>query len=106
MPGRESEAHPAFSPIRRTNSQRGETFSAARAEGRTRHWPRHFWEHANRDGGDYERHMDDLHDNPVKHGHLTRVADWPYSSFHRYVERGIYDLERGADDNVRRLEME
>jgi len=37
----------------------------------------------------------------LKHGHVTRVADWPYSSFHRYVERGIYSLEWAAGDNVR-----
>ena len=35
-----------------------------------------------------------------------KVADWPYSSFHRYVRTGIYNLEWAADDNVRRLEME
>jgi putative transposase len=43
--------------------------------------------------GDYERQVDYIHYNPVKHGHVKRVADWPYSSFHRYVERGIYNLE-------------
>jgi putative transposase len=69
-------------------------------------WQRRFWEHVIRDEGDYERHVDYLHYNPVKHGHVTRVADWPYSSFLRYVQRGIYDLEWGADDNVRGLEME
>jgi hypothetical protein len=35
-----------------------------------------------------------------------KVADWPYSSFHRYVERGIYDLDWETDDYVRSLEME
>jgi putative transposase len=44
--------------------------------------------------------------NPVKHGHVTRVADWPYSSFHDYVRRGICDLEWAADDIVRQLKME
>ncbi len=56
--------------------------------------------------GDYERQVDYLHYNPVKHGQVTRVADWPYSSFHRQVERGIYPLEGAAADNVRSLEME
>ncbi|MBM4294816.1 MAG: hypothetical protein FJ126_07940 [Deltaproteobacteria bacterium] len=45
-----------------------------------------------RDKVDYERHADYIHYNPVKHGHVTRVAAWPYPSFHRYVERGIYAL--------------
>jgi hypothetical protein len=44
--------------------------------------------------------------NPVKHGQVTRVAEWAYSSFYRYVERGIYNLEWAADDKVRSLEME
>jgi putative transposase len=27
---------------------------------------------------------------PVKHGHVGRVRDWPYSSFHRMVRLGFY----------------
>ena len=69
-------------------------------------WQRRFWEHVIRDERDYELHVDHLHYNPVKHGHVTRVADGPYSSFHRYVQRDVYDLVWGADDNVRSLEME
>ena len=53
-------------------------------------WQRRFWEHAIRDEWDYASHMDYLHFNPVKHGHVGRVADWPYSSFTRCVERGLY----------------
>jgi putative transposase len=68
-------------------------------------WPRSFWEHAIRDARRDERHVDYLHDIPVKQGHVTVVADWPYSSFHRYVRSGIYDLEWAADNNVRRREM-
>jgi putative transposase len=49
--------------------------------------------------------VDDLHDNPVKHGQVIRVADWPYSSFQRYVRSGIDNLAGAADDDVRRLEM-
>jgi len=44
--------------------------------------------------------------NSVKHGHVGRAPDWPYSSSYRYVERGIYNLEWAADDTVRILEME
>ena len=35
--------------------------------------------------------MDYLHYNPVKHGLVKQVQDWPYSTFHRYVEYGVYD---------------
>jgi putative transposase len=34
--------------------------------------------------------MDYIHINPVKHGLVGQVVDWPYSTFHRYVERGVY----------------
>ncbi|MGX9429339.1 MULTISPECIES: REP-associated tyrosine transposase [Bradyrhizobium] len=60
-------------------------------------WQRRFWEHAIRDDTDLERHVDYIHFNPVKHGHVTRVADWPHSSFHRYVERGLLDADWGGD---------
>ena len=53
-------------------------------------WQRHFWEHAIRDEADYQQHIDYIHVNPLKHKLVSQVKDWPYSSFHRYVERGIY----------------
>ena len=53
-------------------------------------WQRRFWEHAIRDDGDYAAHIDYIHINPFKHGLVQHVSDWPYSSFHRFVERGIY----------------
>lgn len=53
-------------------------------------WQRRFWEHQIRDDYDYEAHMDYLHYNPVKHGYVKAVRDWPYSSFHQYVQKGIY----------------
>ena len=46
-------------------------------------------------------HMDYAHINPVKHGLVKRVADWPYSTFHRLVSQGTYPPEwagsAGAD---------
>jgi len=44
-------------------------------------WQRRFWEHALRDDNDYARHFDYVHYNPVKHGYVERVRDWPYSTF-------------------------
>jgi putative transposase len=60
-------------------------------------WQRRYWEHAIRDDADLERHIDYIHFNPVKHGHVTHVADWPHSSFHRYVERGVLVADWGGD---------
>ena len=58
-------------------------------------WQRRFWEHTLRDENDYARHFDYLHYNPVKHGYVERVRDWQYSTFHRWVKQGIYDLNLG-----------
>jgi putative transposase len=52
-------------------------------------WQRRFWEHTIRDSGDFERHADYIHFNPVKHGLVSRVRDWPFSSFHRFVREGL-----------------
>jgi putative transposase len=60
-------------------------------------WQRRYWEHAVRDDADFERHIDYIHFNPVKHGHVTRVAGWPHSSFHRFVEKGLLDADWGGD---------
>jgi putative transposase len=56
-------------------------------------WQRHYWEHCIRDDADYQQHVDYVHVNPLKHGHVKKVADWPYSTFHRFVEKGIYPID-------------
>jgi putative transposase len=43
-----------------------------------------------RDEADYLAHMNYVHINPVKHGLVRQVKDWPYSTFHRLVQRGVY----------------
>lgn len=52
-------------------------------------WQKRFWEHTLRNETDYLRHLDYIHYNPVKHGLVQYVADWPYSSFHQFVRDGI-----------------
>lgn len=60
-------------------------------------WQRRFWEHMIRDEDDLRRHMDYLHFNPVKHGLVKCVKDWPYSTFHRFVKNGFYPPDWGGD---------
>jgi REP-associated tyrosine transposase len=60
-------------------------------------WQRRYWQHAIRNDADFERHVDYTHYNPVKHGPVARVADWPFSSFHRYVAQGILPADRAGD---------
>jgi putative transposase len=57
---------------------------------------RRFWEHVIRDEADFQRHVDYLHYNPVKHGYVACCRDWPWSSFQRYVRSGVYPPEWGC----------
>ena len=69
-------------------------------------WQRRFWEHQIRDEYDMERHVDYIHFNPVKHGQVGRVCDWPYSTFHRYVREGIYASDWAGGPEIAGLELE
>jgi putative transposase len=63
-------------------------------------WQRRFWEHTIRDDVDYARHMDYIHYNPVKHGHVRVASDWPYSTFHYCVRAGLYPPDWGGSDEA------
>lgn len=60
-------------------------------------WQRRYWEHTIRNDRDFEKHVDYIHWNPVKHGHVLRVVDWPYSTFHRFVARGVSPNDWAGD---------
>jgi putative transposase len=65
-------------------------------------WQRRFWEHTIKDDKDYAAHMDYIHYNPVKHGWVETVKEWPYSTFHALVEKGVYPIDwavSSIDDN-------
>lgn len=53
-------------------------------------WQRRYWEHLIRDQQDFQNHMNYVHINPVKHGLVQRVSEWPFSTFHSLVKRGVY----------------
>jgi len=82
----------------------GEGRSPSRAaKGERGIWQRRYWEHTLRDERDFERHCDYIHFNPVKHGHVTRAADWPFSSFKRFIRLGVYTSDwgdSGSDDHA------
>jgi putative transposase len=69
-------------------------------------WQRRFWEHQIRDALDMERHVDYIHFNPVKHGHVGQVSDWPYSTFHRYVRAGVYAGDWAGAGKMGELDLE
>lgn len=62
-------------------------------------WQRRFFEHTCRDEIDLKRCIDYVHVNPVKHGLVEQVKDWPWSSFHRYVRLGEYEANWGSSQN-------
>src|SRR3546814_14420399 len=67
----------------------GEHRRASRiAKGERGIWQRRYWEHLIRDEDDLQRHVDSIHFNPQKHGHVARAVDWPDSPLHRDVEIG------------------
>ena len=62
-------------------------------------WQNRYWEHLIRDGKDFAAHMDYVHINPLKHGLVTRVIDWPYSTFHELVKKGFYPANWAGSGN-------
>ncbi|WP_250458900.1 REP-associated tyrosine transposase [Microbulbifer litoralis] len=68
-------------------------------------WQRRFWEHLIRSEEDWTNHLDYIHYNPVKHGYVNQVKEWPYSSFHRMVKRGWYPESWGTKVSKKVLEM-
>jgi putative transposase len=72
-----------------------------RSRSRERHleraiWQRRFWEHTCRDEDDLKRCVDYVHGNPVKHGLVESVIEYPWSTFHRFVREGEYDSGWGG----------
>jgi putative transposase len=63
-------------------------------------WQRRFWEHLIRNQKDFNQHIEYIHYNPVKHGLVNAPVDWAYSSFHRYVAKGVYDRKWGSGVEV------
>ena len=59
-------------------------------------WQPRYWEHAIRNQKDYRSHVDYIYINPIKHGWVRQVRDWPYSTFHRDVSRSLYPVDWGG----------
>jgi len=83
---------------------------AERRESRVRHgqravWQPRFWEHTCRDDADLKRCVDYLHWNPVRHGLVSRVIDYPWSSFHRFVHLGEYPEDWGGENPCEGFEL-
>lgn len=69
-----------------------------RNDGRRGVWQPKFWEHTIENEVDFEHHFDYIHYNPVKHGYCDCPVEWRWSSFHRWVHRGIYAADWACAD--------
>jgi putative transposase len=85
------------SAFSRSFAAKEEISSSRRSKGERGIWQRRFWEHTIRDERDFARHVDYIHFNPVKHGYVRKVRDWPYSSYRRMVKLGIYRENWGGE---------
>lgn len=75
---------------------------AVRSDSRTKRkernvWQRRFWEHLIRDEADFAQHCNYIHYNPVHHQYCQAPTDWPFSSVHRFINEGLYTLDREKD---------
>ncbi|NQU25753.1 MAG: transposase [Candidatus Nealsonbacteria bacterium] len=60
-------------------------------------WQPRFMEHTIRDEDDFENHFNYIHYNPARHGHVVATKDWPWSTFHKYVQLDVYSPEWGTN---------
>lgn len=46
-----------------------------------------YWDHCIRDEGDYYRHLNYIHQNPIKHGYVQKMEDYYFSSYKQYLSK-------------------
>ena len=56
-------------------------------------WQSRYWERTVRDEAELQAFVDYVHINPLNHGLVNAVAEWPHSTFHRYVSKGWLPLD-------------
>lgn len=61
-------------------------------------WQRRYWEHTIINENDLHRHLDYIHFNSMKHYSIP-PKEWKYSTFKKYVNKGLYELDWCNFDN-------
>ena len=64
---------------------------------------RRYWEHTIRDENELNNHINYIHYNPVKHGYAKSVNDWEFSTFHKFVKKGLYDINWGSNTDIKEI---
>jgi putative transposase len=80
----------------RAGGQESKTTDAEKFRGQRGVWQPRFWEHTIEDAEDLEAHFDYIHWNPLKHGLVQSVDEWPWSTFHKYRAAGHYEPGWGS----------
>ncbi len=104
MPENDADYSSRWREIKKAVSRQIDTTTNARHERLI--WQRRFWEHTIRNEHDWQRHMDYIHYNPVKHGLVKQPSDWPWSSFANAVKKGWYAADWGAQPPSHISDME
>lgn len=54
-------------------------------------WQRKYYDHIIRNEEDFNKHLDYIHYNPIKHGYVNCAKEWEYSSFKKFFKLGYYE---------------
>lgn len=65
---------------------------------------RRFYEHTLMNEQEFENHVNYIHYNPVKHGFVSSVIEWQFSTFHKYLKAGFYDVNWGKNIEINCLD--
>ena len=64
---------------------------------------RRYFEDTIIDEKDLNNQINYIHYNPVKHGYAKSVKDWEYSSFHKFVKKGLYNINWGSNTDIKEI---
>ena len=71
-------------------------------------WQRKYYDHIIRDEKDFNKHLDYIHYNSVKHLNIV-PKDWEFSSFKKFAEKGFYEenwCNFGDKNNILNMNLE
>ncbi|MBN2227124.1 MAG: transposase, partial [candidate division Zixibacteria bacterium] len=63
-------------------------------------WQNRYWDHIIRDQNDFNRYIDYIHYNPVKHNLVLDALDYEYSSLSEFMKNGLYPPNWGKKDTL------
>jgi putative transposase len=71
-----------------------------------RFWQYRFWDHIIRNQKDFNRHVDYIHFNPIKHGLTKRPFEYQFSSIHQFGDLYQSDWGNSEPDDLKGIGQE